>query len=79
MNTFEALYERDTLTPVDFTESLPIDRVRLSTYRPSYKFLSYVLSLSGYVLATDKPGDDRPELARAFYASAAEWLGEELG
>jgi len=36
--------------------------------------LSYSLSRRNYTVPDDLPGDDRPDIVRAFYAHADQWL-----
>ena len=75
--TFEGLYQRDTLTPVNPTQNLPVDWDHINSLRPSYRFLNYVLSKGGWDIPDTRIGDDRPDLLDAFYNDANEWLESE--
>ncbi|GGU32615.1 nuclear transport factor 2 family protein [Lentzea flava] len=71
---FESIYQRDALVPVVPGTAPEIRPEDLEKYRPSYRFLSYLMALDGHELAQDLPGDDRPELARAVRDAALDWL-----
>lgn len=71
---FEPVYQRDTLVPVVPGTAPEIRPADVERYRPSYRFLSYLLALDGHELAQDLPGDDRPELVQAVRDAAREWL-----
>ncbi|MFI6099314.1 nuclear transport factor 2 family protein [Lentzea sp. NPDC051213] len=71
---FESIYQRDALVPVIPGTAPEIRPEDLEKYRPSYRFLSYLLALDGHELAQDLPGDDRPELAAAVRGEALKWL-----
>lgn len=72
--TFEAIYDHDTIAPVNPSERLAIDAKQLATMRPAYKLLSYTLAASGYTVNPDLPGDDRPETVKPLYEAAERWL-----
>jgi len=72
--SFEVLFERDILKPVNPSEALPIDWALVATLRPSYKFLAYVQQTRGVTVNPDLLGDDRPEELEAFHASESRWL-----
>ncbi|SDR59984.1 SnoaL-like domain-containing protein [Rhizobiales bacterium GAS113] len=74
LKTFTGIYQKDTMTPVNSTESLPVDWDELKTFRTSYRFLSYSLMQRGYVVPQDLPGDDRPDIVNAHCAKADRWL-----
>jgi hypothetical protein len=69
--SLDAIYEKDAITPVVPGEMFAIERARLSAQRPSYRYLAY---LAGGRLATDLPGDDRPDLVKQLMADALTWL-----
>jgi len=73
----DAIYERDTLSPVIPGDSLAVDRAALKDFRPSYALISYHLNQRGYAVRTDLLGDDRPEQVDAFYAEVWAWLKKE--
>lgn len=72
--SFEVLFERDVMTPVNPSETLPIDWVKLNSMRPSYKFLAYIQSVRGVKVNPDLLGDDRPDQLAAFHAGEDRWL-----
>lgn len=68
------VYLRDILMPVNPAQRVEIDDARLSAYRPSYRFLSYVLAQTGVAPRDDLPGDDRPETVRPLLDADRRWL-----
>ena len=69
-----ALYFQDTMasdTPGQFPA---LDEARLTAYRPSYRYLSYLLAESGKTARGDLPGIDRPELCDDLYRAEGAWL-----
>lgn len=72
--SFEVLFERDVLKPVNPAQTLPIDWTLIATLRPSYKFLAYVQQSRGVVVNPDLLGDDRPDELAAFHARESRWL-----
>jgi hypothetical protein len=72
--TFEAIYIRDTITPVNPWEQLKIDAQKALKLREAYRFLSYSLSAAGYTINQDLPGDDRPDILTPFYQANERWL-----
>jgi hypothetical protein len=73
--SFDPVYERDSLAAAHPGVRLAVGPADLTGYRPSYRFLSYVLSRRGYTIGDDLYGDDRPGQATAFYDAARVWLG----
>lgn len=72
--TFEVLFERDVLTPVDTTQTPPLDREVLDALRPSYKHLAYLQQRRGFIVNPDLLGDDRRDELAAFHAGEREWV-----
>jgi hypothetical protein len=72
--SFEGIYQRDTIQPVNPGDRLALDWEELRRFRPAYRIWSYALSRQGYEIAQDRIGDDRPDLLRAFYAAEEHWL-----
>lgn len=72
--TFEVIFERDVMTTVNPAEALPVDWALMETYRPSYKFLTYVQESRGTQVNPDLLGDDRRESLLAFHARERQWL-----
>jgi len=72
--SLDAIYEKDTLIPVNPSDYLIIDNEILQIYRPSYRFLCYILQSIGRATDQTLAGDDRPDLVAALYADAEAWL-----
>lgn len=72
--SFEVLFERDVLTPVDGTLTAPLDTAVLSALRPSYKHLAYLQQKRGFTVNPDLLGDDRREALDDFYQGEQHWL-----
>lgn len=70
----DPVYERDTLTAAHPGVPLPVGPEEVAAYRPSYRFLSYVLSRRGYTIGDDLYGDDHPQQVTRFYDDAHAWL-----
>ncbi len=74
IRSLTAVYERDTLTPAVPGTTLDIDPDRLSGFRPSYRCLSYHISLRGLQPPIDLYGDDQPDRAKRLYDEVLSWL-----
>ena len=76
LQTFDGIYVKDRLDPVLLNQSkLELDWALLARLRPSYRFLSYLAHTQpGHTTDQGLPGDDRPDLVRAFYDDAEDWL-----
>lgn len=74
--SFEVIFERDTMKPVNPSDVMPIDWALLATYRPSYRFLAHAQEIRGTRVSRDLLGDDRPEALAAFHAAEARWRAE---
>ncbi len=72
--SLDVIYEKDMLAPVNPSDHLMINREELQQYRPSYRFLCYILHSIGRVINPLLAGDDRPDLVNALYAEAEDWL-----
>jgi len=69
-----AMYVSDMLLPRDPSRVPQIDDGVLRTFRPSYKYLSYIITQSGRTIQDDLPGIDRPESVVALRAAEQQWL-----
>jgi hypothetical protein len=74
LQTFDGIYHKDTIVPVDPGETVPIDWDAIRHLRPSYRIWAYAIGLRGYEIGQDELGDDRPDLLEPFYAEAERWL-----
>lgn len=72
--TFDSIYVKDRIDPVDPGIAIALDAGILGAARSSYRHLMYLNLQSGYTVPDDLPGVDRPDLLDAFYASAKAWL-----
>jgi hypothetical protein len=69
-----AMYISDMLLPRNPNRVPQIDDDVLRTFRPSYKYLSYVITKNGRTIQDDLPGIDRPESVVALRAAEQQWL-----
>jgi len=69
-----AMYLSDMLLPRNPSRVPKIDNDVLRTFRPSYKYLSYIITKSGRTIQDDLPGIDRPESVVALRAAEQQWL-----
>jgi hypothetical protein len=73
--SFDGIYGKDQIWPVNPADTLPIDWDELRRFpRSSYRVWAYMLSRTGYDVGAEELGDDRPDLLDAFYAEAERWL-----
>ena len=71
-----SLYIRDLLQPCNPSQTLTFNEAELSTYRPSYRYLTYTLKYLGRHPSDDLPGLDRPESVSALRKAERLWLNE---
>jgi hypothetical protein len=72
--SFDGIYGKDLITPVNPADSLPFDWAELEGLRPSYRVWAFTLRRRGYEVSQEIPADDRPDLLEPFYRAAEEWL-----
>jgi len=72
--SFEAIYQKDTIAPVNPHDRVPIDWDEVRKYRPSYRIWAWAMVKRGYEVPDDLLGDDRPDLMQEFYAEMDAWL-----
>jgi hypothetical protein len=73
--SFDGIYLKDQLTPVDPGAELTIDWAEVERFpRLSYRVWAYTLSLKGYEIGTEELGEDRPEQIEEFMRAAEGWL-----
>lgn len=70
------IYVMDTLQSAVPGEAVSVDLQRLVNYRSSYRYLSYLLEVSGRPVSQDLPGVDKPESVDAILAANANWLSQ---
>lgn len=69
----QPIYEKDRMDPVDPAARLMLDKELLARFTPGYRHLAYLQTRIGYVVKTDMPGLQGPEV-EALYARGAAWL-----
>lgn len=69
-----AVYFEDAMAARIPGEVPALDRARLAGYRPSLRFLSYLLEEGGKTPRGDLAGIDRPDLIAAMLAAEQAWL-----
>jgi SnoaL-like domain len=76
LGSFEGIYEKGTIAPVNPADTVPIDwaEVTAATPRTSYQLHAWAITRRGYTVGDDLLGDDRPEQVRDFYAAENRWL-----
>jgi hypothetical protein len=74
--SFEGVYEKGTMAPVDPNGRIPIawSEIESSTHRTSYQLWYWSMSRRGYTIPDDRIGDDDRDQLRAFYAAEEDWL-----
>jgi len=74
--SFEGIYEKGTIAPVNPADAVPIDwaEVASATPRSSYQLHAWAITRRGYSVGDDLLGDDRPQQLREFHAAAHRWL-----
>ena len=79
--SFDGIYSKTVIAPVNPADTLPIDWEELGRLRPSYQIWAYMLARRGYEVGQEELGDDRPDLLETFYSAAERWLetGETPG
>ena len=74
LNSFEGIYESDSVLPVNPADTPPIDWNLVNAMRPSYRFLGFCQAHRNYDVSQELLGDDRPDLLEAFYAAERKWV-----
>ncbi len=69
-----AVYFEDAMAARIPGETPVLDAARLAGYRPSLRFLSYLLEEGGKTPKTDLAGIDRPDLVEAMLGADQAWL-----
>jgi hypothetical protein len=74
--SFEGIFEKGTIAPVDPGQTVPLDwrEVESGVSRPSYQLHAWGMRLRGYDIPDDLLGDDQPGPRDEFYAAELEWL-----
>lgn len=72
---FDCIYRRDELTPAILGQTVIINLGEMESFRPSYRNLAYCLSLTGYEVDPDLPGEDMPDTVKKLMQEVNNWLG----
>jgi hypothetical protein len=74
--SFEGIYEKGTMAPVNPNDRIPIDwsLIENCTHRSSYQLWFWSMTKRGYTVPHDRIGDDDPAQVQAFYADEEAWL-----
>lgn len=75
--SFEVFYMRDELAARIPGEAVPVGAADVAGYRPSYRFLSFVLAQGGFPVRDDLAGEDRPETVAGLCSEIYGWAGLE--
>lgn len=75
LSGFDIVYLRDEISAVIPGQVPAIDPKAVNAFRPSYRFMSYSLTLSGFPVPDDLPGIDRPDLVNALVREVYGWAG----
>lgn len=68
------VYLRDGLAVVNPSARIELDTAKLATFRPAYRFLSYLLADIGQQPRLDLPGADRPDTVQPLIDGEQAWL-----
>ncbi len=74
MASLRVVYVRDVILPVDPSRVPTLDQAKLASYRPSYRFVSFMLASHGMKTRNDLPGTDEPEAVNALRHAEEAWL-----
>ena len=74
--SFESIYQKDSIAPVNPGAVVPIDWDDVQGLRSSYRIWAWAMLKRGYEVPDDLLGDDRPDLVQAYYAETEEWLAQ---
>jgi hypothetical protein len=74
LKSFEAIYQKDSITATNPAQQVPIDWEEVGKLRVSYRIWAWAMIKRGYSVPDDLLGDDRPDLVAAFYGQMNEWL-----
>lgn len=74
--SFEGIYEKGTMTPVNPNAEVPVEwsEIEGCTSRTSYRLWYWSMTRRGYSVPHDRIGDDDLQQVQAFYAAEEAWL-----
>ncbi len=74
LSSLRVVYLRDVMIPVDPTRVPTLSQVESTSYRPSYRFVSFMLAYHGMKTRNDLPGTDQPETVNRLRKTEETWL-----
>ena len=69
---YEAIYDHDSITPTKPIDKIP--DINTSGYRTSYKYLTWALSLRGFMIDQHQPGTDDEKSMKKLIDGGHSWL-----
>jgi hypothetical protein len=69
-----AIYERDTVAPVEVGAVLDLSGKGLDRFRRPYRHMAFLMSQRGISVGDGLYGDDEPDRVDELYAATFEWL-----
>jgi SnoaL-like domain len=75
LSGFDAIYQRDEITPLIPGQIVAVDPEAVKSFRPSYRLLSYCLASGGFPVRNDLAGVDCPDLVDALTREIYGWAG----
>jgi hypothetical protein len=75
LSGFDAVYQRDEITPLIPGQIVVVGPEELKPFRTSYRLLSYCLAVGGFPVSNDLAGVDRPDLVDALTREIYGWAG----
>jgi hypothetical protein len=73
LSGFDAIYQRDEITPLIPGQAVAVDPEVLKSFRSSYRLLSYCLASGGFPVRNDLAGVDCPDLVDALTREIYGW------
>jgi SnoaL-like domain len=75
LSGLDAVYLRATRSRQSFRQTVAVDPEAIKAFRPTYRLLSYCLTLGGFPVRNDLAGVDRPDLVDALVLEIYQWAG----
>lgn len=75
LSGFDAIYQRDEITPLLPGQTVVIAPEEVASFRRPYRLLSYCLAAGGFPVRNDLAGVDRPDLVDALLREIYGWAG----
>lgn len=75
LSGFDAIYQRDEITPLLPGQTVVIAPEEVASFRRPYRLLSYCLTAGGFPVRNDLAGVDRPDLVDALLREIYGWVG----